>query len=334
MIHRPDPGSFEISICVATFMRPDGLRELLESLVNQRNVEGRFGIVVVDNDPDGTAQPIVAESQTDHYPPIIYAVEPSPGIPAVRNRSIALAREAGAATVAFIDDDEFAAPYWLATLQSRLKYTPADAVSGPVEPVLPSDAPIWSKQTRAFHRSTFPDGARLAYASTANAMLRLDALAGSREPFDDAFRFTGGADTLLFRTLHEQGKRIVWEPNALVYERVPTERLSMRWLIARGYRHGVTLARCDRIILQRRRTLRLTWRAFRGIAQIGVGTLQVAISLVRTDPHWRNGLIRIARGIGVIAGFLGISYEEYRRLHEVGSRPQQRPSRNSPSGAR
>ncbi len=302
--------SMKIAICVVTYRRPEGLRKLLASLITQEGVDGEFGIVVVDNDPDGSAREIVDEF-SQHSPDIVYQIEPEPGIPAARNRSIALARSSAASTVAFIDDDEFATQYWLATMYQRMQATGADAISGPVEPIFPDDAPAWAIQTRLYNRATFLDGARLDYASTANSMLRLNAIAGMQEPFRRDFQFTGGSDTFLYQSIRADGKTIIWEPAALVYENVPSSRLTLRWIVARGFRQGITLGRCVRLVAPKR--IKTVLRAIRGAAQIPIGLAECALSLARNDPNWRSGLVRIARGSGVIAGLTGITYEEYRR---------------------
>ncbi len=316
----------EIAVCIATFRRPAGLQKLLKSLLDQQEIGDRCGIIVVDNDPDGSATDIVDEITKTTRIPIEYAVEPTPGISAARNRAISIARERGVFALAFIDDDEFASPFWLKTMYQRLRVRGADAVSGPVEPILPSTAPRWALTTRLFHRATFPDGAKLDYASTANSVLRLEAIAGLSEPFHPAFGLTGGSDTLLYQSLKKRGGTIIWEPAGLVYEDIPASRLSMRWLIARAYRQGITLARCDRILEQRR--LRLGLRAGRGLAQFPIGILQAAFSLIRRDDHWRRAIVRIARGAGVLAGLSGLTYDEYQRLEQ----PEESERKSLPEG--
>ena len=304
----------EIAVCIATFHRPDGLRNLLDSLLDQHGIDGRFGIIVVDNDPNGSAKEIVDTVAAETTIPIDYMCEPKAGISAARNAAVARAREWGVYALAFIDDDEFASPYWLSTMYQRLRVNSADAVSGPVEPLFPQSAPHWVYTTRLYHRATFPDGARLNYASTANSMLRLEAIAGIPEPFNPAFGMTGGSDTFLYQSLRKRGGTIIWEPAGLVYEDVPESRLSMRWILARGYRQGITLARCDRLIED-------TWwkpviRGLRGILQIPLGLVQAVISLIRRDDHWRRGLVRMARGAGVLAGLSGLTYDEYQRIEK------------------
>jgi glycosyltransferase involved in cell wall biosynthesis len=300
----------EIAVCIASFRREAGLRKLLESIVTQRGIDGRFGVIVVDNDPHGSARSVV-EGFVGAAPEIRYVIEPEPGIPAARNRSIDEARSAGASFIAFIDDDEFATPYLLATMFHRIQTSGADAISGPVEPLFAESAPAWARSTRLYHRTTYPDGAELDYASTANSMLRLEAIAGIDAPFSIDFRFTGGSDTYLYQSIRARGKRIIWEPAALVYEDVPASRLSLQWMTTRSYRQGITLARCDLLLTNNWR--KLITRATRGLVQFPLGSIEIAVSLIRKDDNWRRGLARIARGAGVLAGLAGATFNEYQR---------------------
>jgi succinoglycan biosynthesis protein ExoM len=297
------------AVCIASYQRPDGLRTLLDSIANQRGIDD-FLVVVVDNDPQGSAGLVVREF-SDQGLSVRYEIEPEPGIPAARNRSISVARGAGVAYVAFIDDDEFASPYWLATMVSRIETSGASAVSGPVEPVFPDGSPGWTRTTRLYHRSSFLDGAKLDFASTANSLLRLEAIAGISEPFERSLQVTGGSDTFLYRGLRQRGGSIIWEPAGLVYESVPKDRLTLRWNVTRAYRHGVTLGLWDRKLSSSIR--QPIMRAIRGLAQLPIGLAIIAGSLVRGNDHWRRGLTRIARGVGVVVGLSGWAYQEYRR---------------------
>src|SRR5688572_17275059 len=104
-----------VCIGIITYLRPQGLRRLLDSLERQAFIENErpeLDIVVVDNDAAGSAASICRDF-TPAFGKIHYAVEPSRGIPYARNRVCRLARELGHELLAFIDDDETAAPQWL-----------------------------------------------------------------------------------------------------------------------------------------------------------------------------------------------------------------------------
>jgi succinoglycan biosynthesis protein ExoM len=307
---RKNQNRFSVAVAIATYQRPQGLRTLLDSLKNQQGISFPWHIIVVDNDAEESGR-VVVEAFGSSNPPLDYLVEHDPGIPAARNRAIHHARQHGIDAVAFIDDDEWASPLWLTTLVNRIMASGADAVSGPVEPIFPGDAPEWAYGSRLFHRSTFPDGASLDYASTANSILRLDAISGIAQPFDPSFRFTGGSDSFLYQSIRTRGKRIIWEPNALVYEEVPLSRITTSWILQRSYRQGITLARCDHLV--GKPWYRLLYRGMRGVTQFPLGAFDITLGLVKCEGRWRRGLTRIARGAGVLAGLFGATYDEYWR---------------------
>src|SRR5690625_1648309 len=77
-----------VVVAVITFQRPDSLRALLDSLDTVKT-DANWRILVVDNDPSGSARAIVS----DVAPHADYAVEPRPGIAAARNRCLDLMAE-------------------------------------------------------------------------------------------------------------------------------------------------------------------------------------------------------------------------------------------------
>src|SRR5665213_2456596 len=116
-------------------MRLDGLRKLLQSLVDQAEAPA-FDVIVVDNDRGQTARR-VAEDFSELLC-LQYLVEPERGLARVRNRAVAASN---AKFVAFVDDDEWASPGWLASLHVVAKSTDADAVIGPVRIHFGADVP-------------------------------------------------------------------------------------------------------------------------------------------------------------------------------------------------
>jgi succinoglycan biosynthesis protein ExoM len=302
--------SAELAICIATFRGGDGLRRLLESLLKQDTAPISWAVILVDNDPEGSARSTF-ESYSQRGMPICYVVEPDPGIPAARNRSIAVARELGVRYVAFIDDDETTSARWISALVEAAEQTGADAVSGPVEPIFPLTVPSWARNHGLYDRPISHDHAELDYASTANSLLRLSAIAGIEEPFPSSFRFTGGSDTWLYQGIRKRGGRIVFSRHALVCESITERRISTSWIIARKYRQGITLARCDRAFYGW--SGRTATRFVRGCGLIAIGTLRLPFSAIVPGREWRVDAALIARGVGSIVGLFGLTYQEYLR---------------------
>lgn len=227
-----------VSVCIATYKRPQLLRELISSLLEQKLPETfSLEIVVVDNDPDQTGGPIVREFSGLPDRVISYFSEPESNLSTVRNTCV---REAKGDLIAFIDDDEVADPNWLRQLVSTMRIHNADAVAGPVIPVYPISTPDWITKGGFFDRPSRPSGTVLSYAATNNLLIGAGWFKDKKGvSFDPEFGKTGGEDTsLLYRLTYSMGAKLVWCNEAIVREIVPTDRSNARYLIKRAYRKG------------------------------------------------------------------------------------------------
>jgi len=149
------------------------------------------------------------------------------------------------AWIAFIDDDERAPPAWLKRLGETIIRYSADGALGPVEPIVPADAPAWIR------RGSFYAWARMATGTVVplnklrfgNVVLRGALLRNPPAPFDPDYGLTGGEDGDLLTRLVQRGACIVWCDEAIVHEPVEPARLSLRWLLLRSLRGGQDFAR-------------------------------------------------------------------------------------------
>src|SRR5262249_12278052 len=126
-------------VCVITFRRPEGLARLLRAMAAQRftpGLECRLRMMVVDNDPAGSARAICDDARGWLPVPLDYEVEPRPGIPLARNRCLDRVGADEDALV-FIDDDEWPATDWLDELVAAWRRFGTEAVHGPALPILP-----------------------------------------------------------------------------------------------------------------------------------------------------------------------------------------------------
>ena len=295
-----------VTVCVATYKRPDGLRKLLDSLQQQVDAPP-FEIVVVDNDREESARRVVEAAKGD--PAIRYLVEPRRGLAQVRNRSVA---ESQATFLAFIDDDEWATPRWLASLVSMADEAKADAVIGPVRTAFDADIPAYIRSCRLFEELNLPGGATVPWYATrtGNALIRRDSLPNQNAPFASDFDHTGGEDVDLFRRMIDAGANIRAAPDALVFEYRPGSRANVRWVLRRAIRNGATIADIEWRHVSRR------IRLGNGLASVS----RVPNLVCRAATAWRRDqviglhyLIDAAEGLGKLAHVLGISIEEYRK---------------------
>lgn len=292
-----------VLVAIATYRRPEELARLLDSLDAQRVADGRdVRVVVVDNDPLGSARR-VCEGRS--LPPI-YDHEPEPGISAARNRGVSHRGDASA--VAFIDDDEIAAPHWLESLIRVAESTGAHVVSGPVVPTFPTSAPKWIVRQGWFTRPGYKTGQRVKWPATNNSLVQrevLDAL--GPDPFDRRFALTGGEDADFFDRSRSLGAVMLWSAEATVTEPVDESRLSMKWL----WQRNVRLGNISGINLRKRHSAPYVLAV--GLARSFVGAV-AALPVLIFAPHQGGRVIgNLPRGVGTIGVIFGARVIEYAR---------------------
>src|SRR5581483_6754675 len=89
-------------------------------------------LVIVDNDPDRSAEAVVRGFMERLTEPTRYVIEPQRGIPFARNRCVAEAMDGNADVLVFIDDDELPSRHWLARLVDHYRTRDCQLMGGPV----------------------------------------------------------------------------------------------------------------------------------------------------------------------------------------------------------
>lgn len=312
--HRPHAEA--VAICVATYLRPSGLERLLlgiGALTFGHRTAPSITVVVVDNDPRGSASAGCDALRRSVPWPIVYVHESRRGIPFARNAAVECAREAGAAVIAFLDDDEVPSPEWLDEMLRVMEAHDAEIVTGPVLPQFEGAAPSWIVRGKFFERPRDVTGAPQRTARTGNVLMRSTVLDGIPGPFDERKAFCGGTDTHLFLRLSKAGHRIVWADEAVVHEWNPPSRLTARWLLRRSFRVSSNWSACEREIQPTAgvlglRVLKATMRLAQGITLLPVSVLGGRAAVVRA-------LQCVSIGAGSLAGLLGWELPEYRATH-------------------
>jgi len=295
---RPD-----ISVCIATFRRPDGLARLLTSLARTKLPEGVSSeVIVVDNDAAGDARSRALEACAAAAE-ARWLVEPEQNIARARNRALS---EARGTWIAFIDDDEVAEEGWLAAYWSEAARDAADGFFGPVRPILAAPEKRWLDLATFFGRPEHATGTpvRVADLSTSNALLRRSLFADRR--FDPAWGRSGGSDLELFERLLASGARFVWCADARVSETIPPHRYRLRWLSQRAFRGGVGFTRLE---LDRGRGEGMALRA--AVALVALAVL-LPLSLLGGRRLAARTWLRTCTQAGHLWAHAGRSYEEYR----------------------
>jgi succinoglycan biosynthesis protein ExoM len=310
-----------VTICIATYKRPAGLKRLLRGIAAlefRKNAVPDIEVLVVDNDPAGEGRSACEELRDELPFRLTCRSEPRRGITYARNTAIASASP-HADFIAFLDDDEVPEPNWLDELLAVRDQYQADVVTGPALPHFTSDVPRWVTRGSFFYRPRYPTGQRLPVCATNNVLASRSVFAGRSEPFDNRFALTGGEDYHFFEGVARAGVRIVWADGAVVHEWIPASRTTPGWLVLRQYRKSIS--HVERELEFQSSVTVWVGRLARGVGRTIQGLLLLPIATLRIPSdggvHAVLELQRIAHGIGCIAGLMGVKYEEYRKIHAV-----------------
>lgn len=301
---RQDSGTV-VSVCISTFRRPEGLRNLLQSLCRQVDALA-FEVVVVDNDATRSAA-AVADAFVGPLN-LVYAVEPVCGLASARNRSVRVAR---GAFLAFVDDDETVSPAWIASLRRAMLSSGADAVFGPVEFDFEEGVTDAIRRCRLYTRAVLPEGAPLPWfcTYTANVLVRRSSLPDARDPFRVALNRIGGEDIDLFKRMADAGgKFVAGGRDATVREKRELDRANLSWAIRRSLRNGGNLADLEWASYPLPRRLKLALRALATAIRHG---LRRSAECRRDALQNVERCIDVAENTGRFLKVFGYHYPEY-----------------------
>lgn len=285
----------EIMIC--TFRRPH-LGETLASLSRQKDA-GPFSVIVADNDDVPSARDKVATMSGDLPYPVTYIHAPARNISIARNACLDAAT---ADFVAFLDDDEIAAPDWLSRLRQKQRQTGADAIFGPALAVYGAQAPAWMVDQD--HHSNIPKrrGEIVETGHSCNALLAWAGKPWESERFDLSRGKTGGEDTEFFFRLRQMGAHFEIAEDAIVTEDVAPNRLNAEWLTKRQFRAGQSYAVSANGHLARMKLL--------STAAGKWGYCRARSALARDEASRMFWTVRAALHRGVCAGLLRLPEAE------------------------
>jgi O-antigen biosynthesis protein len=227
----PEVAPMRISVVVATFDRPDDLRQCLQSLSHQQTRHD-VEIVVVDNHPESGLTPPVVSA----FPDVRLVTEKRGGLSFARNAGFRASR--GDILVA-TDDDVTMPPDWLEKLAAPFAQADVMMVTGAVLPLeLETSSQIQFEtygglgrgfERQRFDRDWFDSFGRRAVptwqiGATANAAVRASALLDREIGYLDEALGAGtpagcGEDTYLFYRVLKAGYAICYEPSAYVWHR-------------------------------------------------------------------------------------------------------------------
>ena len=294
-----------IAICVATYRRLELLKYCLSKIkLLELPKKNKINLIIVDNDLNKSAKPIV-DSFVQKYPfPIHYFVEPERGISSARNRLINEALLISSNLICFIDDDEFPKADWLVKHLSALIQYNADVVTGPVIPIANEG------QIKNF-KSKFKTGHKPRHVAAGNVLFKSKLVDEQSLKFDLTYNFTGGEDFHFFDRSSKKNNNHIWVNDAIIYERLTQYRKTKKYLFFRHFTGAI-----NNVIQYKYKknnfqawlhfTLKIMGKIF--------GALITFVLYIITIKNFRleKCIIKLASALGYLFGLLNIIVERYR----------------------
>lgn len=298
----------DVAVIIPTLRRPEGLERAVRSVFVQTGIANRLAaIVVVDNDPQGSAASLAARLAAEAPFPVIYRHAPRPGVATARNAGLAATE---APLIAFLDDDEEALPGWLAALLTAQETTSADVVFGPIRGRVPAGTGWATAYLERFFGRAGPNADQLIedpFGCGNSLMVRATALPGPA-PFDVAADQAGGEDDALFAALSARGGRFGWAANAWVDEHAPAHRATLRYALSRAFAYGQGPSQTAAAARNWPAVIR--WMLIGG-AQTLIWSLASFAMIVSRSPRRAEAMDRTARGLGKILWMKGLEPHFY-----------------------
>jgi Glycosyl transferase family 2 len=302
-----------LTVVVPTYSRPGVLSLCLTGVLEHIAQVERDGLarevqlLVVDNDPDGSAREEV-RSRGDR---VRYVCEPIPGIAAARARAL---DEVDSRLLSFIDDDEVPLDGWLDSLLKTWQSTGATAISGRVDSIFDGPVHRWITADDLFGRPRFATGTTMHAAAAGNLLLDAAWVRAHGLTFDARLGLGGGEDSLFTKQLVAAGGTIVWCDESVADDRVPAARMNRRWLARRFFSQGHATVVVELLLLPHR-ALSIRARAgVGGAARSAAGAVWFAWGVLRRSDRDKALAMRlVSRGAGMVSAMMGARHQEYRR---------------------
>jgi glycosyltransferase involved in cell wall biosynthesis len=235
---------------ICTHNRAAYLADAIRSVQAQDYPAEAYEIIVVDNaSTDDTRTVVEGLNQTGLHP-VKYIYEPQPGLSRARNTgALASVNE----IVAYIDDDAIADQKWLAGLANAYQegIDQIVCVGGAAQLRWEGERPDWfpsklegylsgtghlGDRERALSQDEFPVGANFSIRRA--VLLKMGGFNISLGRLGTTL--LSGEESEMCQRVWADGGVILYAPGALVYHRVPADRVTLRYLLRRAYWQGIS----------------------------------------------------------------------------------------------
>jgi len=230
-----------ISIIICTYNRYLSLQDTLESLLKQEcDGSFKYEVIVVDNNSKDKTREVVKTYAQESNGRLKYVFEPNQGLSYARNRGI---READGGIIAFSDDDVIVDKAWIKNIFRTFLNNNCDAIGGRILPLYISRPPDWITKNMDLLNGPlvlYDYGLeKLLYDKSKMIPFFGANMAFKKEVFNTCGLFKTdlgvgqgkiGEETEFFRRLEKVSNNLYYCGNALIWHKVDTKRMSLRYI--------------------------------------------------------------------------------------------------------
>jgi len=246
----------KISVIIRTYRRVEYLRQAVSSLLRQTLPLQEYEIIVVDNDPEGSARKPVQE--------VISCYRVS-NVRYIQERKISASRAANTGVknsttdlIAFLDDDAIAEKDWLAKILKNFSRKRVDLLAGKIVlKISRKKLPAWVNGELKILLGEFDLGSsareikKREFPLLSNMALRKDVFF-SVGAFPEHIGFQegkpyGGEENALVLAARKKKYRVFYDPEVVVYHLVTPDKFKRMFFLKRKSWEGRARFRIDRM---------------------------------------------------------------------------------------
>lgn len=270
-----------LTIVICTFNRGTVLGESLNSFLETHLFDCPVEVLIVDNNSTDNTVEVSKQCIARDPVRIRYVHESQQGLSNARNAGI---KNAKAEIIAFVDDDVYFTPDWAGKILGAFKQQPkASGAAGKIIPTFEAGKPPWLTEMMLgyYGQTNFGDTPRWVvypeHPFGGNMAFKREVFAsiGDFNPRlgRDGKRLLSNEELEFFHRVSESKLKVHYNPDALIYHRIPRERTTPDWVIDRAYWQGVSGVVFNQILTGSSRLqlfqdsiplLRQIWKQFTG----------------------------------------------------------------------
>lgn len=238
----------DISVIICTYNQAEMLQGALNSWLTVQKAESNTELIIVDNNSTHHTRKVVESFQSICPSRLRYVRETRVGLSFARNRGV---QEASGSIVAFVDDDIYFDRGWLKAIVKAFNDNPGvDGAGGKSIPKFESDRPDWITEDlyQIYGSTGSGDEGRLLvfpeHPFGLNMAFRKVVFSQIGEFNTDLGRIgnslLSNEEKDIFYRMSLAGLKVFYSPKAVLYHRIPLDRMDKRWILNRIYWQAVS----------------------------------------------------------------------------------------------